>query len=88
MATLNIRMDDKVKEKFEEFCSSVGMNMTTAINIFATTVIREQRIPFEISNDPLYNSENIQRLLHAIEKVNAGQGVSKTMEELEAYENE
>ena len=33
------------------------MNMTTAISIFATTVVKEQRIPFEISADPFYSEK-------------------------------
>ena len=57
--SISIRMDADLKKQFEEFCSSVGMNMSTAINIFAITTVREKRIPFEISaqksmpNEPL-----------------------------------
>ena len=45
---VNIRMDEDVKEKFNQFCNDMGMTMTTAFNIFAKKVIREYRIPFEI----------------------------------------
>lgn len=47
--TISIRMDNQLKSQFEEFCSAVGMSMTTAFNIFAKTAVREQKIPFEIS---------------------------------------
>ncbi len=86
MANLNIRMDDDVKKQFELFCSNVGMSMTTAVNIFATMVIKEQRIPFEISHNPFYDAENITALRQSIDNMKAGKGVYKTMEELEAME--
>lgn len=45
---INIRMDENLKKQFDQFCSNVGMSMTTAICIFARTVVREQCIPFRI----------------------------------------
>lgn len=47
--TISIRMDEQLKHQFEEFCGAIGMSMTTAFNVFAKTVVREQKIPFEIS---------------------------------------
>ena len=43
MATtnLNIRTDKEVKDKAEEIFSELGLNMTTAVNIFLRTAIRE-----------------------------------------------
>lgn len=32
---INIRMDAELKQQFENFCSDVGMTMTTAFNLFA-----------------------------------------------------
>ena len=48
--SINIRMDEELKKQFDSFCDDVGMTMTTAICIFAKTVVREQKIPFEIRN--------------------------------------
>ena len=50
MATtnLNIRTDKEVKDKAEEIFSELGLNMTTAVNIFLRTAIREHGIPFGI----------------------------------------
>ena len=48
-STFRVRMDENLKRQFEELCDSFGMNMTTAINVFARAVVRERRIPFEIS---------------------------------------
>lgn len=61
---INIRMDENLKKQFDSFCSEVGMSMSTAFNIFARTVVRQRKIPFEISTekDPFYSAENIERL--------------------------
>lgn len=61
---INIRMDEELKKQFDAFCSDVGMSMTTAFCIFAKTVVRQHRIPFEIStdSDPFYSPANMERL--------------------------
>lgn len=46
----SIRMDSELKKSFDSLCEEFGMSMATAINIFARTVVREGRIPFEISS--------------------------------------
>ena len=46
--TFCIRMDEDLKNKFESMCESFGISMTAAINMFATAVVNERRIPFEI----------------------------------------
>jgi DNA-damage-inducible protein J len=45
---VNIRMDDKLKKQFDGLCNELGLSMSTAINIFAKTMVRQQRIPFEV----------------------------------------
>ncbi len=46
---INIRMDEILKRNFDYICDELGMNMSTAITIFAKKVCRERRIPFDIS---------------------------------------
>lgn len=50
MTTLNVRIDEDVKRQFDAFCAQVGMNASVAVNLFVKTVLREQRIPFEIKS--------------------------------------
>ncbi len=68
---VNIRMDEDLKKQFDAFCSDIGMNMTTAFCVFAKTVVRERRIPFEITteSDPFYSSSNMKRLKKSIEQM-------------------
>ena len=49
-ATFSVRMDETLKSQFDTLCQDFGMNMTTAINVFARAVVRQRRIPFEISS--------------------------------------
>jgi DNA-damage-inducible protein J len=55
-------MDANLKRSMEDACRELGMNMTTAFTIFARKVVREHRIPFEVSVDPFYSDANLQRL--------------------------
>ena len=48
-ATFSVRMEEGLKNDFDRLCEEFGMSMTTAINVFARTVVRQRRIPFEIS---------------------------------------
>jgi len=49
---INIRVDSEIKTKAEDVLSSLGLNMTTAINIFLRQAILHHGIPFNITNDP------------------------------------
>lgn len=53
MATtnLNIRTDKHVKEQAETIFSELGLTMTTAVNMFLRTAIRENGIPFDLKLD-------------------------------------
>lgn len=46
-----VRMDSATKSRFEELCEQFGMSITTAINVFAKSVIQTRSIPFEIKAD-------------------------------------
>lgn len=49
-STLSVRISSTDKLNFEKFCSDTGMNVSVAINMFIKTVLREQRLPFEIKS--------------------------------------
>ena len=51
MANLNIRTDRDVKAAAERIFEELGLNMTTAVNIFLRQSIRENGIPFELKLD-------------------------------------
>ena len=53
MATtnLNIRTDQAVKDQAEQLFNELGLNMTTAVNLFLRAVVREHGIPFALKLD-------------------------------------
>lgn len=57
---ISIRMDDTLKNNFDYVCNELGLNMSTAITIFAKKVCREERIPFELSIDAEHNNERLK----------------------------
>ena len=71
---VNIRMDEELKKNMEQTCQELGMNMTTAITIFAKKMTREKRIPFEVSVDPFYSQENMARLRESVAQMEATGG--------------
>lgn len=60
----NIRIDQDLKEKAQQLFSSLGLDMSTAVNIFLRQAVKEQAIPFRIG-EPSLNAET----LAAIEEV-------------------
>lgn len=66
MATTNIsiRMDTELKAQADELFAELGMNLSTAFNIFVRQSLREGGIPFEIRTDRP-NKETIAAILEA-----------------------
>ena len=52
-ANINVRVDSEVKNKSQDVFSALGLDMTSAINIFLRQVIRKNGIPFELVAEPL-----------------------------------
>ena len=50
MSATTINIDDTTKKEAQELLKDMGMNLSTAVNIFLRQVINEQRIPVEIVN--------------------------------------
>ena len=71
---VNFRIDQELKRNMDAVCKEMGMTTTSAFAIFATKVVREHRIPFEINADPFYSSENMEFLREAVAALNAGKG--------------
>lgn len=44
-------MDSETKKRFDELCKDFGMSANTAFNVFARTVVKQERIPFEVESE-------------------------------------
>jgi DNA-damage-inducible protein J len=61
---VNIRMNTELKKQAETLFGELGMNLTTAFNIFVRQSLRQGGIPFTVSlNEP--NKETIDAMLEA-----------------------
>ena len=95
--SMTIRMNKKVKQEAQEIFSALGMDMTTAINVFLRQAIYFKGFPFDVRldvlsvepsdeavSDPFYSESNMKHLQKSIKQLEEGQVVVKTMDELEA----
>ncbi|TQR33107.1 type II toxin-antitoxin system antitoxin, RelB/DinJ family [Campylobacter sp. MIT 99-7217] len=79
--TINVtfRMDKEDKKHFERIINSMGLNLSSAFNIFAKAVIRDSAIPFELKGQNIPNEETIR----AIENVEKDENLEEvTIEQL------
>jgi DNA-damage-inducible protein J len=88
---INIRLDRGLKDQAENLFSELGMNMTTAFNIFLRQSVRQGKIPFEISLK-MPNAETLAAM-QEIEDMRSGklpkfpQSVESLFEELDINVN-
>jgi len=55
--SINIRTDEELKKQFDVVCSEIGLTLSTAINIFMKTVVRQKRIPFPLEVDTVRSQQ-------------------------------
>ena len=61
---ISIRMDSELKKQADLLFEELGMNITTAFNIFVRQALREGKIPFDISiNNP--NKRTVAAMIEA-----------------------
>ncbi len=77
LATLTARVDEKDNASFDAFCSNVGLNTSTAINLFVKAVLRENRIPFEITQTPapFFSETNMAYMKKSVQELKSGKGI-------------
>lgn len=76
---LNIRVDEELKRQAEAIFSELGLNMSTAVNMFLRYSVRYGGIPFELRIEKP-NAET----LAAIDDVNKNRNMSKTFDSVNA----
>ncbi len=72
---VNIRMDEDLKKQAEQLFADLGMNMTTAINVFVRQSVNYGGIPFEIvRKEDFYSDYNQHILKKSISQLEAKRG--------------
>ncbi|HET2832122.1 TPA: type II toxin-antitoxin system RelB/DinJ family antitoxin [Streptococcus pneumoniae] len=72
--SISIRLDSEVKEQAQQVFSNLGMDMTTAINIFLRQAIQYQGLLFDVRLD-----EN-RKLLQALTDLDQNRNMSQSFE--------
>ncbi|GHV48843.1 hypothetical protein FACS1894204_13290 [Synergistales bacterium] len=62
-ASVNIRMDSEVKRQADSLFSSLGLNMSVAVNMFVRQALMQRRIPFDVAEsvEAVQNNRKIVR---------------------------
>ncbi len=60
---INVNVDSKIKEEATNILKGLGLNMSTAINMFLAQVVKRDGIPFEVANP-----KPTKELLEALEE--------------------
>jgi len=81
---ITIRIDENVKQQAEDMLSEIGLNMTTYINSSLRALVREKKVPFELTTKQQANSEYLTKLDESIAQAERGEVVKYTMGELKA----
>jgi addiction module antitoxin, relB/dinJ family len=78
MSATTINIDEETKKEAQELFKDLGMNLTTAINIFLKQAIRERGLPFYVGQAK-YKDEVYQ----AIKDAEQGKNLSKGYNDVE-----
>ena len=65
-STLNVKIDKGVKERASQILESMGLNHTTAIDMYYRQIIKERRLPFQPSSSLTLD----EQLIAALKKSN------------------
>ena len=82
MATtnINISIDSELKNKAQSVFEALGLDISTAVNMFIKQVIRNQGFPFLPTTDPFYSKSNMEHLMRV--KTDADAGLNMTNHDL------
>ena len=78
---INIRTDSELKAKAQVILSDLGLDMSTAINVFLTQIVYRQAIPFNIAK----NIDKTAKLGGWEGKIKMADDFNEPMEEFREY---
>ena len=81
---MTIKVDRQIKLEFDKFCENVGMNASTAINMFIRAALRTRELPFTISDVDYTSNRNLSDVLRAVQNRSAAIPAKMTIDEIEA----
>ncbi len=80
ISNVSFRIDAELKKKADALFASLGLNMTTAFNMFLRQSVREGRIPFNATID-VPNQETIAAMIEALQLADDPKAKSQDVED-------
>jgi len=81
---ITVRVDEAIKHQADEMLNEIGLNMSTYINSSLRALVRERKIPFELTTKHQANDDYLAKLNESMAQAERGEVVKYTMEELKA----
>ena len=53
-ARISVNVDSEVKQNAQKILAEIGMDLTTAVDLLLRTIVREERIPFNLQTERAY----------------------------------
>ena len=89
MMDVTIQLEENEKKALDVALNKIGLSISSFYEIYTRKFLKEPKMTLEISlDDPFYSKSNQDALKLADEQIAQGKVIVKTMEELEAMENE
>ena len=74
---IHVRVDDEIKKQAQEIFYDMGLDISTAINMFIKQVIMNRGFPFLPSADPFYSESNMAHLTRVKADVDSGRNMAQ-----------
>lgn len=84
--TINVNVDSNVKKEATAILNDLGLNMSTAINMFLAQIIKQDGIPFEIKNPK--PSRKLKKSLKEADAIMSGKKKVKTYHDVDEMFND
>jgi DNA-damage-inducible protein J len=56
-ARISVNVDGEIKQNAQRILGEIGMDLTTAVDLLLRTIVREERIPFDLRTKNAYREE-------------------------------
>jgi DNA-damage-inducible protein J len=61
-ARISVNIDGEVKRNAQKILNEIGMDLTTAIDLMLRTIIREEKIPFNLETNKSFREANHKKI--------------------------
>lgn len=86
MTTVQVRIDEKTKKSAKKVLDDIGIDMSTAINVYFKQIVIYKGLPFKLLTENGLTPEQEEEILKASEEAKAGKNVTGPFSPKEAIE--